>query len=141
MVSNERLLAVSVAVAAVGISVWFLYRRRKSIKATLKVRLFKLNIQIKYECFQRNAYGFITFHDLENKVELKLAKKTIISPNTRLFRFQLLSDGHVPGLRAGEHVVLSAIVSFPREINLCDLFRLMERLLRESTLQFRMTNF
>lgn len=62
--------------------------------------------------FQRNAHGIVSFHNLENKLELALAKKTIISPNTRLFRFKLLSDEHVPGLRPGEHIVLSATVSF-----------------------------
>lgn len=35
-------------------------------------------------------------------------EKKIISPNTRLFKFKLPSDKHVIGLRAGEHVLLSA---------------------------------
>jgi len=94
MVSGERLLAIGTAAVIVGFSVWYFYRRRKTVKAIEK----------------RNANGIITFLSLEEKHDLKLVKKTIISPNTRLFRFKLLSDDHVPGLRAGEHVVLSAIV-------------------------------
>jgi hypothetical protein len=37
MVSTERLLAIGVAFAAVGLSV-YLYKRRKSLKQTEKVR-------------------------------------------------------------------------------------------------------
>ncbi|KAI6189538.1 Cytochrome-b5 reductase [Aphelenchoides bicaudatus] len=59
---------------------------------------------------KRNAHGIVTFQSLEDKHELKLVHKTIISPNTRLFRFKLLSDDHVPGLKPGEHILLSATV-------------------------------
>ncbi|KAI6233560.1 Cytochrome-b5 reductase [Aphelenchoides fujianensis] len=57
-----------------------------------------------------NGSGIVAFTDLQTKVDLKLAKKVIISPNTRLFRFALPSNTHVPGLKAGEHVQVSAIV-------------------------------
>lgn len=55
-----------------------------------------------------NAKGIVTFTSLDTKHQLQLVEKKIISPNTRLFRFKLPSDKHVIGLRAGEHVLLSA---------------------------------
>lgn len=45
-----------------------------------------------------------------NKIPLKLVEKVTISHDTRLFRFQLPSPGHILGLPTGNHVHLSAMI-------------------------------
>jgi len=49
-----------------------------------------------------------TLVDKKEKYTLKLIKRTEISPDTRIFRFELPSDQHVLGLPTGKHVNLSA---------------------------------
>lgn len=53
-----------------------------------------------------------TLEDTEVKYPLKLVQKTIVSHDTRIFRFALPSDQHVLGLPVGQHVYMSAKVNF-----------------------------
>ncbi|KAI6186959.1 Cytochrome-b5 reductase [Aphelenchoides besseyi] len=94
MVSSRQLiLGTSVVAAVVAAGVWLFIGREKNKRKK-----------------RRNANGIVTFVDLETKHRLKLIKKVIISPNTRLFRFQLPSNQHVAGLLPGEHIQMSAII-------------------------------
>ncbi|KAI6213912.1 hypothetical protein M3Y94_00207500 [Aphelenchoides besseyi] len=94
MVSSRQLILGTGVVAAVLVAgVWFFVGRRRNKRKERK-----------------NANGIVTFDDLETKHKLKLIKKVIISPNTRLFRFQLPSAQHVAGLLPGEHIQVSAII-------------------------------
>ncbi|CAJ0939007.1 unnamed protein product, partial [Mesorhabditis belari] len=52
----------------------------------------------------------ITLVSEETKYALPLVKKTIVSHDTRKFRFALPSDVHILGLPTGQHVYLSAKV-------------------------------
>lgn len=51
-----------------------------------------------------NGEPVATFHDADKIISLKLHKKTTISPNTGIFRFQLPSENHVVGLKPGQHI-------------------------------------
>uniref|UniRef100_A0A1I8A7H2 Hexokinase n=1 Tax=Steinernema glaseri TaxID=37863 RepID=A0A1I8A7H2_9BILA len=59
---------------------------------------------------KKTKKGPITLVDPRVKYPLKLIKKTIVSHDTRKFRFALPSDRHVLGLPTGQHICLSAKV-------------------------------
>jgi len=56
----------------------------------------------------KKALGKPTLVSRDQKYSLKLIKRTEISPDTRIFRFELPSPDHVLGLPTGKHVNLSA---------------------------------
>lgn len=52
----------------------------------------------------------MTFFDEDTKIPLTLIQKTQVSPDSFVFRFQLPSSEHVPGLLPHYHVRLHAVV-------------------------------
>jgi len=84
-VNDTKFIGASVAVGAfVAGAMWWLFNGSKKSKFTP------------------------TLVDKKEKYTLKLIKRTEISPDTRIFRFELPSDQHVLGLPTGKHVNLSA---------------------------------
>ncbi|XP_020895261.1 NADH-cytochrome b5 reductase 3 [Exaiptasia diaphana] len=71
-----------VAVAAVGLAAYFIFRKKKKLIAL----------------------------DPQTKIPFKLIDKEIVSHDTRRFRFALQSPEHTLGLPVGNHMYLSAMI-------------------------------